>query len=171
MGFKLLFILVKWRVPEFTVVWSVFVDFLLLLHMLAWRFPCSLLPGKSNSTLSVMIQMPLIQTHQDSCPFDVPLGEHSRRSPLLLMWNSLGVSVHWGHVLGGQEGEGKENHPLGSGSMREPDLTWKEQRLRGAAKLSRSFTDLVNARLKGRPQRQRDNWCTLSWLGKILPGP
>lgn len=52
---------------------------------------------------AVIIQMPLIQSHQDSCSFDVPLGEHSKRSPLLLMWESLGASEQWGHVLWGEE--------------------------------------------------------------------
>lgn len=116
--------------------------------MLARLFPYSLLPGKRNSTLSVMIQMSLIQTHQDSCSFDVPLGEHSRRS------HSYWCGTLWGSVciedmcLGWGKGRGK-NHPLGSGSMREPDLTWKEQGLGGVAKLSRSSTDLANARLRG----------------------
>lgn len=36
--------------------------------------------------------MPLIQTHQDSCSFDVPLGEHSRRS------HSYWCGTLWGSV-------------------------------------------------------------------------
>lgn len=104
MGFKSFFTLDKWRVPEFTVVWSMFVDFLLLLNMLAQRFPCSLLPGEHNSALSVMIQMPLIQTHQDSCPFDVPLGVHSKRSHSYwcgTLWGSACIEdMCWGYRKG-----------------------------------------------------------------------
>lgn len=74
-----------------------------------------------------------------------PLGGTFQEVPLLLMWNSLGVSEQWGHVLG----VGGEKKTLGSGSMRKTDLTWKEFRLWGVAKLSRSTTDFINTRLWG----------------------
>lgn len=129
---------------------------------------CQYPRSQTCTVRAVITQMPLIQSHQDSCSFDVPLGEHSKRSPLLLMWESLGASEQWGHVLGWGRGKNK-NKNLSSGSIRETDLPWKEHRHSGGAKPSRSTTDLVHARQEGPLCWDQDSWDPMTGPGKIHP--
>jgi hypothetical protein len=96
-----------------------------------------------------------------------PLGGTFQEVPLLLMWNSLGVSEHWGHVLG--VGERKKKKNLSSSSMRKTDLTWKEHRFSRLAKPSRSTTELVSVSPGDLPYREQDNWYLITVLGKIFP--
>lgn len=134
---------------------------------------CTLVHTQSAGTRSsqactvraVIIQMPLIQSQQDSCSFNVPLGEHSRRSPLLLMWVSLGASEQWGHVLGWG---GEKNKNLGSGSIRKTDLPQKEQAFR-RCKAFKKHNRLGSCQTRGHPLLRPRQLGPMARPGKIHP--
>ena len=135
---------------------------------------CTLVHTQSAGTPSsqactvraVIIQMPLIQSQQDSCSFDVPLGEHSRRSPLLLMWVSLGASEQWGHVLG-----------WGGEKKKKPGLRLHKEN-RSATKRAQTFrrckafkkrNRLGSCQTRGRPLLRPRQLGPMAGPGKIHP--
>lgn len=63
----------------------------------------------------------------------------------------------------------KRKKSLGSGSMRETDLTWKEHRRAGDAKPSGSTADLVSARLRGPSLGRTGQLVSTAGLGRVLP--